>query len=90
MNKATLVAQISEKAGLTRKQAAEALEAFVSTVTEELAKGEKVQVVGFGTFEVKARAAHTGRNPATGATIEIAASKAPVFKAGKGFKDAVQ
>ncbi len=90
MNKATLVAQISEKAGLTRKQAAEALEAFVSTVTEELAKGEKVQVVGFGTFEVKERAAHTGRNPATGASIEIAASKAPVFKAGKGFKDAVQ
>ena len=89
MNKATLVAQISEKAGLTRKQAAEALEAFVSTVTDELAKGEKVQVVGFGTFEVKARAAHTGRNPATGETIKIKAKKVAKFTLVKAVKDAV-
>lgn len=90
MNKAALTAVIAEKAGLTRKQAGDALDAFVTAVTEEVTRGEKVTIVGFGTFELKERAAHTGRNPATGEAIEIAASKAPVFKAGKGFKDAVK
>jgi len=90
MNKASLTAAIAEKTGLTRKQAGDALDALVATVTEEVAKGEKVTIVGFGTFELKERAAHIGRNPATGEAIEIAASKAPVFKAGKGFKDSVK
>lgn len=90
MNKASLIAQIAEKTGLTRKQAGDAIEAFVDVVTEELVKGEKVQIVGFGTFEVKERAAHEGRNPATGESISIAASKAPVFKVGKSFKDALK
>lgn len=89
MNKATLIAQIAEKSGLERKQAEKALDAFVDTVTAALKAGDKVQLVGFGSFEVKERAAHTGRNPATGDAIEIAASKTPVFKAGKTFKDAL-
>jgi len=90
MNKAALTAVVAEKTGLTRKQAGDALDAFVAAVTEEVSKGEKVTIVGFGTFELKERAAHIGRNPATGESIEIAASKAPVFKAGKGFKDSVK
>jgi DNA-binding protein HU-beta len=89
MNKATLIAQIAEKSGLERKQAEKALDAFVDTVTSALKEGDKVQLVGFGSFEVKERAAHSGRNPATGETIEIQASKSPVFKAGKTFKDAL-
>ncbi len=89
MNKATLIAQIAEKSGLERKQAEKALDAFVDTVTSALKAGDKVQLVGFGSFEVKERAAHSGRNPATGDTIEIQASKSPVFKAGKTFKDAL-
>jgi DNA-binding protein HU-beta len=89
MNKATLIAQIAEKSGLERKQAEKALDAFVETVTAALKEGDKVQLVGFGSFEVKERAAHSGRNPATGETIEIPASKSPVFKAGKTFKDAL-
>jgi DNA-binding protein HU-beta len=89
MNKATLIAQIAEKSGLERKQAEKALDAFIETVTETLKAGDKVQLVGFGSFEVKERAAHSGRNPATGETIEIPASKSPVFKAGKTFKDAL-
>jgi len=89
MNKATLIAQIAEKSGLERKQAEKALDAFVDTVTSALKAGDKVQLVGFGSFEVKERAAHSGRNPATGETIEIPASKSPVFKAGKTFKDAL-
>jgi len=89
MNKATLIAQIAEKSGLERKQAEKALDAFLDTVTSALKAGDKVQLVGFGSFEVKERAAHTGRNPATGDAIEIAASKTPVFKAGKTFKDAL-
>jgi DNA-binding protein HU-beta len=89
MNKATLIAQIAEKSGLERKQAEKALDAFVDTVTSALKAGDKVQLVGFGSFEVKERAAHSGRNPATGETIEIQASKSPVFKAGKTFKDAL-
>ena len=87
MNKADFVAKIAEKAGLTRKQADAAVVAFTQTVTEALKDGDKVQLMGFGTFEIKDRPARTGRNPATGETIEIAASKAPVFKVGKSFKD---
>jgi len=89
MNKATLIAQIAEKSGIERKQAEKALDAFVDTVTSALKEGDKVQLVGFGSFEVKERAAHSGRNPATGETIEIQASKSPVFKPGKTFKDAL-
>lgn len=87
MNKAEFVAKVAEKSGLNRKQADAAVAAFTQTVIEALKDGEKVQLMGFGTFEVKDRPARTGRNPATGETIEIAASKAPVFKVGKTFKD---
>lgn len=87
MNKAEFVATIAEKSGLTRKQADAAVAAFIQTVTETLKTGDKVQLMGFGTFEIKDRPARTGRNPATGETIQIAASKAPVFKVGKSFKD---
>ena len=87
MNKTTLIAQIAEKSGLTRKQAEAALNALTDTITETLKAGDKVQMMGFGTFEIKERAARTGRNPATGETIEIPASKTPVFKAGKSFRD---
>lgn len=87
MNKADFVAKIAEKAGLTRKQADAAVAAFTQTVTEALKAGDKVQLMGFSSFEIKDRPARSGRNPATGETIEIAASKAPVFKAGKSFKD---
>lgn len=89
MKKAEFVAKIAEKTGLTRKQAEMAVAAFTQTVTEALKEGDKVQLTGFGSFEVKERPARTGRNPATGETIEIAASKAPVFKAGKGFKEEI-
>lgn len=87
MNKTTLIAQIAEKSGLTRKQAEAALNALTDTITETLKAGDKVQMMGFGSFEIKERAARTGRNPATGETIEIPASKTPVFKAGKSFRD---
>ena len=87
MNKAALIAKIVEKAALNKKQAEAALNAFEETVIEALKEGDKVQLMGFGTFELRERAAHSGRNPATGETIEIAASKSPVFKAGKGFKE---
>ena len=87
MNKAEFVAKVAEKSGLTRKQADAAVAAFTQTVTETLKEGDKLQLMGFGTFEVKERPARTGRNPATGESIEITASKAPVFKAGKSFKD---
>ena len=89
MNKADFVAKIAEKSGLTRKQAELAVAAFTQPVTDALKDGDKVQLMGFGTFEVKERPARTGRNPATGEAIEIAASKAPVFKAGKGLKDSI-
>ena len=89
MNKTELVAAIVEKAGLSKKDAEKALAAFVDTVADELKKGEKIQLVGFGTFEVRARAARTGKNPRTGEQITIAASKNPVFKAGKALKDSV-
>ena len=87
MNKADFVAKVAEKSGLTRKQADAAVAAFTQTVIDALKEGDKVQLMGFGTFEIKDRPARTGRNPATGETIEIAASKAPVFKVGKTFKD---
>ena len=89
MNKAELIAAIAAKTGETKKSAEEAVNAFVSVVTEALAKGEKVQLVGFGSFEVIKRAARKGRNPQTKEEIKIPASKAPVFKAGKALKDLV-
>ena len=90
MNKTELVAIIADKAGIAMKDAEKALAAFVDTVAVELKKGEKIQLVGFGTFEVRERAARQGINPQTGKAIEIAASKNPVFKAGKALKDAVK
>ena len=89
MNKTELVAAIADEAGLSKKDAEKALKAFTDVVTEELKKGEKVQLVGFGTFEVSERAARQGRNPQTGAAMKIAASKAPKFKAGKALKDLI-
>ena len=89
MNKAELVNAISEKASLSRKDAEKVLAAFTETVTESLTAGEKVQIVGFGSFEVVNRAARTARNPRTGEAVEIAASKTPAFKAGKALKDSV-
>ena len=89
MNKTELVAAIAEKAELSKKDAEKALKAFTEVVGEELKKGEKIQVVGFGTFEVSERAAREGRNPQTGETMTIKASKSPKFKAGKALKDAV-
>ena len=87
MTKAELVTSIAEKTGLTKKDSEKALAAFVDTVTETLAKGDSIQLVGFGTFEVSERAAREGRNPQTGETMEIKASKTPKFKAGKALKD---
>lgn len=89
MNKTELVAAISEKTELTKKDSEKALKALIDVVAEELKKGEKVQLVGFGTFEVSERAARTGKNPQTGAEIKIAACKAPKFKAGKALKDMI-
>ncbi len=89
MNKSELVAAMAEQAGISKKDAENALKAFTDVVTQELSKGGKIQLVGFGTFEVSERAARTGRNPHTGEEMQIAASKAPKFKAGKALKDAV-
>ncbi len=89
MNKVELSAEIANETGLSRKDAEAAVKAFVDVVTEELKKGGKVQLVGFGTFKVSERAAREGRNPQTGETMTIAASKAPKFKAGKALKDAI-
>ena len=89
MNKTELIAAIAEQAEISKKDAENALKAFVDVVTEQLKEGEKVQLVGFGTFEVSERAAREGRNPQTGKTMKIAACKAPKFKAGKALKDAV-
>ena len=89
MNKTELVEAMAKKAGLTKKDAEAALKAFTETVTGALKKGDKVQLVGFGTFEVSKRAAREGRNPQTGAVMKIKASKAPKFKAGKALKDVV-
>ncbi len=90
MNKAELIAAIAEKAEISKKDADKALAAFIDVVQAEMKKGEKVQLVGFGTFEVRERAARNGINPLTKQPIKIAAAKAPVFKAGKAFKDAVK
>ena len=89
MNKTELIAAIADQANLSKKDAEKAVKALVDTVTEEMVKGEKVQLVGFGTFEVSERAAREGRNPRSGETVTIAASKSPKFKAGKALKDAV-
>lgn len=89
MNKTDLIAAVAEKSSLSKKDAEKAVNAFVAAVTESLQNNEKVQLVGFGVFEVRERPAHKGHNPMTGAEIEIAASKAPVFKAGKALKDAL-
>ncbi len=89
MNKTELVLKISEKSELTKKDSEKALNAFVEAVSEALADGEKVQLVGFGTFEVRERAERTGRDPRTGNPIKIPASKTPAFKAGKALKDSV-
>ena len=89
MNKTELVAAMAEQAGISKKDAEAALKAFTDTVSKELKKGGKVQLVGFGTFETSTRAASTGRNPQTGKEMKIKASKAPKFKAGKALKDLV-
>ena len=89
MNKGELIKAVVQKTGFTAKDAGLAFDAVIESITEALKNGEKVQLVGFGTFEVSNRAARTGHNPSTGKSIQIAASKAPKFKAGKAFKDAL-
>jgi DNA-binding protein HU-beta len=89
MNKAELIDAVASSADLSKATATQAVDAVVDTITESLRKGDSVTLVGFGTFEVRARAARTGRNPQTGEEIQIKASKAPAFKAGKALKDAV-
>ena len=89
MKKKELIAAIAEKAEISKKDSEKALKAFVDVVTEQLKNDDKVQLVGFGTFEVSKRAAREGRNPQTGKTMKIAACKAPKFKAGKALKDAI-
>ncbi|RMH20307.1 MAG: HU family DNA-binding protein [Gemmatimonadetes bacterium] len=93
MNKSDLAAALADATGMTKADAARAVDALFSpsgVIAKALKKGDRVQITGFGTFEAKHRKARTGRNPRTGATIRIAASKAPGFRAGKGFKDAIQ
>jgi len=90
VNKAELVAAVAERSELTKKEAEKAVNAIISVITDALANNDKVQLVGFGTFEVRERAERKGRNPQTREEIIIPASKAPVFKAGKALKDAVQ
>ncbi len=89
-NKADLIDGVAAKSGLTKKDATAAVEGLFEVVTDYLAEGERVQVIGFGTFEVRDRAARKGRNPQTGEEIQIAATKVPAFKAGKGLKDSVK
>ena len=89
MNKTEFIAAVAEKAEISKKDSEKALKAFVDVVAEQLKAGDKVQLVGFGTFEVSERAAREGRNPQTGETMTIAACKAPMFKAGKALKDAI-
>ena len=89
MNKTELIAAVAEQAELSKKDAEKALKAFTDVIAAELVKGEKVQLVGFGTFEVSEREAREGRNPQTGEAMKIAASKSPKFKAGKALKDAL-
>ena len=90
MNKTELIAAVAEKAGIAKKDADKAVAAVIDTIAAELKKDGKIQLVGFGTFETRKRAARTGINPQTKQTIKIAASKVPVFKAGKALKDAVK
>ncbi|HHV06682.1 MAG TPA: HU family DNA-binding protein [Firmicutes bacterium] len=89
LNKTELVSAVAEKTGLTKKDSEKAVGALFEVVTETLSTGERVQVVGFGTFEVRDRAARKGRNPQTGEVIDIAAAKVPAFKAGKALREAV-
>ena len=89
MNKTELIEALAEKAEISKKDSEKALKAFIDVVTDELKNGEKIQLVGFGTFEVSERAAREGRNPQTGKTMKIEACKAPKFKAGKALKDAI-
>ena len=89
MNKTEIIAAVAEKTGLTKKDAERVVSATIETVVENLAKGEKVQIAGFGNFEVKTREARVGRNPRTKETIEIPATKLPAFKAAKALKDAI-
>ncbi|MFZ5632784.1 MAG: HU family DNA-binding protein [Bacillota bacterium] len=89
MNKADLISKVAEKTDFTKKDAEKAVSAILASIEEALAGGEKVQLVGFGTFEIRNRAARKGRNPQTGAEIKIAAAKVPVFKAGKALREAV-
>ncbi|MGI6558535.1 MAG: HU family DNA-binding protein [Limnochordia bacterium] len=90
MTKADLIDSVAEKAAITKKDAGRVVDAVFNTIMEALAQGDKVQLVGFGTFEVRHRAARTGRNPQTGETIDIEARNMPVFRAGKALKEAVQ
>lgn len=90
MNKTELIKSIATKAKLSNKAAGAALEAFISSVTDALKTGDKVSLLGFGTFEVRTRPARTGKNPRTGEAVEVAEKKVPAFKAGKALKDAVQ
>ena len=90
MTKEQMIEKMAEHSGITKKQATQALDAFMEGVTNQLKKGEKVSFSGFGTFTVSKRKARTGRNPQTGATIDIPAMKVPVFKAGKNLKEAVR
>ncbi len=89
MNKAELITSVAEQAAISKKDAEKAINAVIDTISNAMAEGEKIQLVGFGTFEVRAREARTGKNPRTGEAIQIAASKVPAFKAGKALKDAV-
>ena len=89
MNKTELIVAVAEKAEISKKDSEKALKAFIDVVTDELKAGGKIQLVGFGTFEVSERAAREGRNPQTGKTMKIEACKAPKFKAGKALKDAI-
>ncbi len=89
MNKQELINAVAEKAGIPKQTSEEAVNAVISTITDALARGDTVKIVGFGNFEVKTRAARTGRNPRTNEAIEIPACKAPVFKPGKALKDSV-
>ena len=90
MNKTELVDHVVEKTGMMKKDSEQAVNAVIDSITDKLAKGEKVQLVGFGTFEVRKRQAREGRNPSTGETIKIAAQNVPAFKAGKALKDKVK
>lgn len=90
MNKSDLIQAVVEKTGLSKKDSANVVDAILDSISDSLAKGDKVQLVGFGTFEVRSRNAREGRNPATGEAIKIKASKVPAFKAGKALKDMVK